>query len=174
MSEDFILVEDNVFSKKECENIITKYSNKTTKAKKEMLDYFFLTVSLNDFGYEDKINKVLNSYKNKFEEINKTSSLWCLGDLRFKHFKPGHSFNKWHSEHCLTYPNRVLSLQIYLSEHDCGTEFYNGKVIKSKIGRVTIFPSYFTHTHRGQVCPDKKDRYIITGYYNFNKKGKYE
>ena len=47
------------------------------------------------------------------------------------------------------------------------TLFYNKKVIKSEIGKLVIFPSYFTHTHRGQKCPDKKNRYIITGYVNF-------
>ena len=54
---------------------------------------------------------------------------------------------------------------IYLSTHKCGTEFHDGLLILSHIGRLTIFPSYFTHTHRGQVCPEKKDRYLLGGYY---------
>jgi len=58
---------------------------------------------------------------------------------------------------------------IYLTEHNCGTEFFNGDYIKSEIGRLVIFPSYFTHTHRGQKCPNNKTRYIITGYVNFIK-----
>ena len=174
MNKDFILVKDNLFSKDDCEKLIAEYSYKTKKAERGELDYLFCTIDLDNFYHLEKIIKVLGEYKNKFDEIDKTASLWKLDSLRFKHFKPGHSFNHWHSEHCLTYPNRVLSLQIYLSEHNCGTEFYSGRIVKSKIGRIALFPAYFTHTHRGQVCPDNKDRFIITGYFNFNEKGQYE
>ena len=174
MNKDFILVEDDLFSKNDCEKLIAEYSYKTNKAERDELNYFFYNIDIDSFYHLEKIVKVLKGYKDKFDEIDKTASLWKLDSLRFKHFKPGRSFNHWHSEHCLTYPNRVLSLQIYLSEHNCGTEFYNGRVIKSKIGRVALFPAYFTHTHRGQVCPENKDRFIITGYFSFNEKGQYE
>ena len=60
-------------------------------------------------------------------------------------------------------------IQIYLSKHNCGTEFYFKKVIKSEIGKVVLFPAFYTHTHRGQVCPENKNRYIITGYFSFYK-----
>lgn len=43
------------------------------------------------------------------------------------------------------------------------------KVIKSEIGKVVLFPAFYTHTHRGQVCPENKNRYIITGYFSFYK-----
>ena len=174
MSKDFILVEDGLFSNNDCEKLIAEYSYKTKKAERTELDYLYCTIDIDSFSHLEKIVKVLKDYKDKFDEIDKTPSMWKLDSLRFKHFKPGHSYNQWHSEHSLTYPNRVLSLQIYLSEHNCGTEFYNGEVIKSKIGRVALFPAYFTHTHRGQVCPENKDRYIITGYFSFNKKGQNE
>ena len=69
----------------------------------------------------------------------------------------------------------ILSLQIYLSNHNCGTEFSNyNKTIKSDIGKVVLFPAYFTQTHRGQICPENKNRYIITGYVNFIQKGQLE
>ena len=87
--------------------------------------------------------------------------------MRFKKFKGKKYFDKWHSENCIKYPNRVLNLMIYLSDHDCGTEFFNGEVIPSVTGNAVIFPSYFTHTHKGQPCPKGKTRYIITGYFNF-------
>jgi hypothetical protein len=54
-----------------------------------------------------------------------------------------------------------------LSDNNCGTEFYEGATIISKKGKVLLFPAYFTHTHRGQLCPEFKDRYILGGYANF-------
>ena len=63
--------------------------------------------------------------------------------------------------------NRITK---HLTEHNCGTKFFNGNVIKSEIGRLVIFPSYFTHTHRGEKCPDGKVRYILSGYFNFKEK----
>ena len=61
-----------------------------------------------------------------------------------------------------------INFMIYLSTHECGTKFFDGNYIKSKKGRLAIFPSYFTHTHRGMPCPEKKDRYMFGGYFNFN------
>ena len=91
----------------------------------------------------------------------------ALTNMRFKHFKPGKLFEKFHSEHSYEHATRLLNIQIYLSDHNCGTKFYNNKIIKSEEGKIVVFPSYFTHTHKGQKCPDKKNRYIITGYINF-------
>jgi len=82
-------------------------------------------------------------------------------------FKPGDYFNKWHSEHCGDYATRVMVFQLYLSDHNCGTEFFSGETIESEAGKAVLFPPYFTHTHRGQPCPQNKIRYLITGYYNF-------
>jgi len=98
-----------------------------------------------------------------------TASYWKLDTLRFKKFNKGQSFSSWHSEHGFTKPYRILAIQLYLSKHNCGTEFYFKKVIKSDIGKVILFPAYYTHTHRGQICPENKNRYIITGYCNFYK-----
>ena len=44
----------------------------------------------------------------------------------------------------------------------------------SKSGRLAMFPAYFTHTHKGEVCPENKDRYLLTGYISFISKGKTE
>ena len=56
---------------------------------------------------------------------------------------------------------------IYLSTHDCGTEFWNGDIIKSEKGRLVMFPAAYTHIHRGQKCPDNNNRYLVGGYINY-------
>lgn len=166
--DKFTLINDNIFTSEECNNMIEEYSNNINYNKYSKYNY-------NDIFYFDeirnKLTPVINQYLLINPEINFVASKFGLQNFRFKHFKPGNYFSDWHSEHCLTYLNRVLSVQIYLSKHNCGTEFYNGNCIKSEIGRVAIFPAYFTHTHRGQPCPENKDRYIITAYISFFEKG---
>jgi hypothetical protein len=167
--KSFILVEDNFLSEKYCKYIIEEYKNKTNiQFKHTGYNGYILKEDEKIFNeLQLKIIDIIKKYEKMYPEINLTKDKWALTELIFKHFKPGNFFSDWHSEVGLTRPSRVLNMMIYLSEHDCGTQFFNQDVIKSRIGRLTIFPSYFTHTHRGQICPDNKDRYILGGYYNF-------
>ena len=169
MNENFILTIDDVFSKQECKILINSYLEHVIFYKNTNFSY--CEIDIISFPFLFKINNTINLYIKKYPEINMTASCWNLTHLRFKFFKKGESFVNWHSEHNMSSPYRVLALQIYLTEHNCGTQFYyNKKTILSKIGRVCLFPAYFTHTHKGQ--PDfNKDRMIITGYYSFTKKG---
>mgnify|MGYP001098297258 FL=1 len=167
---NFVLTKDNIFSEIECKDIIDFCKNKTIEGDFNYLNYKCYDFPNSHFLF-DRIKTLIQEYKTKYPEIDKTASIWDLTSLRFKHFEPGKGYTDWHSEHCLSKPDRVLNVQIYLSNHNCGTEFFNNEVIQSKAGRVTFFPSYYTHTHKGQICPDNKDRYIITGYVTFIKKG---
>ena len=109
----------------------------------------------------------MKKYCTYYQELNMTKDKWALTSLRFKKFKPGQAFYAWHSEHSGKYSTRVMVFQLYLTDHNCGTEFFSGETIYSDAGKAILFPAYFTHTHRGQVCPQNKTRYVITGYYNF-------
>jgi hypothetical protein len=45
-----------------------------------------------------------------------------------------------------------------------GTEFpFQKKVLKAKEGKLVIWPSDFTHPHRGIVSLDE-EKYIVTGW----------
>lgn len=169
MSSNFILVKDNVLSLKECNKLIKTYK-KNLKSNK-ILDYFYNDIVIQEFNFLEKLEELIKLYVKTYPEVNMTSSQWTLDTLRYKFFKKGQSFKNYHSEVSLTTPYRILSVQIYLTPHKCGTEFYRNKqTIESKVGRVCIFPAYFTHTHKGQ--PDlKKERSIITGYYSFCQQG---
>lgn len=106
----------------------------------------------------------LEKYVKKYPQVNMTPDKWVVDPFMFKHFPAGHAFSGWHSEHDVGHPFRILSFLVYLSDHNCGTEFFDGDVVMSKMGRVVIFPAFWTHTHRGQMCPDGKDRYILSAY----------
>ena len=165
---NFIYTVDNVLDQTKCDLIINYFKNKTEKIISNGINYaHFQQQDYLKFDFlKDVVTYLFKNYCDKFPEVNHTGK-WIFSEFRFKHFKPGNYFKIWHSEHSIKEKNRLLCLQIYLSTHNCGTEFYNGETILSKAGRAIIFPAYFTHTHRGQVCPDLKDRFILGGYANF-------
>ena len=172
MTNKFVYVKDNVLSKKDCDNII-KTCDKSLLKSKDYQGYEYYDIKIMNLWkfLVDKSNLVIKDYLNKFPELDLINDTFALSNVRFKKFNKGKSFGDWHSEHCIDYPKRLLNIMYYLSDHNCGTEFYDGEVIKSKTGRAIVFPSYVTHTHRGQVCPDGKTRYILTGYFEFYKYG---
>jgi hypothetical protein len=164
-----ILIEDNFISEQECSYIINLFKDKTEKQIINGINYYHIPED--DYKKLDflvpKITSSFNNYSNKFKEIkNYLDGSLVLTELKFKHFKPGNFFENWHWEHSYKDPLRVVGLTIYLSDHNCGTEFLDGSTILSRKGRMTIFPSSFTHTHKGQLCPDHKDRYLFTAYFH--------
>ena len=164
--KDFVYIKDNFLTDDECDQIISTYKPKVDG----YVDYtgynsFFITENI---PHIDKIISITGEYVKKFPEIQQTPNQWRMGDLRFQWWEPGKSFSNFHCEHTLDNARRVAGFQVYLSSHNCGTEFYTGEVIKSVKGRAVIFPAFWTHLHRGQVCPDNLDRYMIIGYYFYH------
>ena len=175
MLRNFIHIRDNFLSNKECDNLITFF--KKIPDKKFIKHGQYEGVFLNDDSSYLKDNKMsflkgrfqseLNEYIKIYPELNFVQDGFYLTEIRFKHWKANNFFSKWHSEHNKECSYRILNFMIYLSTHKCGTEFLDKRVIKSEKGRLVIMPSYFTHTHRGMPCPEKKDRYMVGGYFNF-------
>jgi len=170
--DKFIYIRDGFLSTEECKNIIKTYDYNLTSLG-DPCNYEFKDLENLPFMkiIHDKLQEVFEEYKKQNSEVDLTTSYWGLKHLRLKKFQPDYCFGEFHSEVSISTPFRLLNVQIYLTTHNCGTEFYNGEVIKSEKGRVTIFPAYFTHTHRGQVCPEKKVRYLLGGYVEFTERG---
>ena len=160
---NYIFIQDNFLNDIECDKLIDYYHKNKDKIVTKH-NYIFCNMQPNKF-FKNKLSKISSMYIEKYPEANITFDKWYLEELRIKHFKPKNSFDNWHSEHQVSTPLRMLALQIYLSSHKCGTEFYRYKTIISKKGRLAIWPAYFTHTHKGQVCPDNLNRFILSGYY---------
>ena len=71
----------------------------------------------------------------------------------------------------MTTANRFLVWMIYLNTvtDKGGTEFkYLNHTEDAVEGKIIIWPTDFTHTHRGVVSPTQK-KYILTGWYSFYK-----
>ena len=162
-TSNYIFIQDNFLNDIECDKLIDYYHKNKDKIVTKN-NYIFCNMQPNKF-FKNKLSKISSMYIEKYPEANITFDKWYLEELRIKHFKPKNSFDNWHSEHQVSTPLRMLALQIYLSSHKCGTEFYRYKTIISKKGRLAIWPAYFTHTHKGQVCPDNLNRFILSGYY---------
>ena len=84
--------------------------------------------------------------------------------------KPTEGYHDWHSEsNNIACANRTLVWSVYFNDVAEGgeTEFlYQKTKIKSKKGRVLIFPGSFTHLHRGN--PPYEAKYLATGWLASN------
>ena len=113
----------------------------------------------------------LDSYKSRYLSL-KYSFWWRYYD--------GYSFQKydgeedgyklWHTEHGpgKEASQRIIAWMFYLNNAKSGTEFMHYPTINAKIGRCVIWPSSWTHVHKG-VIPNKGLKYIITGWAAFKK-----
>ena len=91
-------------------------------------------------------------------------------------YEPGMGFHLLHCENAghifQQSVDRLGAWMIYLNDVEEGgeTEFlYQKQKIKSKRGRVLIFPGSFTHLHRGN--PPYEAKYIATGWLASNNLG---
>jgi len=161
-----LLIIDELIPQKKCDLIINTLSKKLKKTEKAPRNYSYYDISNKKESaklLENLSSTLIKKYKETYPEVNITQERWVLQPFKFKKFKPGKYYDTFHSEQTVDDP-RVLSIIIYLSDHNCGTEFLNNLMVKSIKGRALLFPPFWTHAHRGQPCPDNKNRYILSAY----------
>jgi hypothetical protein len=144
--------------------------NDIDKNKKESTD---LGIKNNDLSYpfnyyRHYISKIIQSYEKKYEELKTGSFYNIIEDYNIQYYKPNQGFKSWHYERTFKVSNRMLVFMTYLNDvPDGGTEFKYQKIISpAKKGLTLLWPSDFTHTHRGQISKIK-EKYIVTGWLNF-------
>lgn len=146
--------------------------------------YYFSLIG--PFGltvYHPKTGEPVALTAKNFEEVGRPQvsvlmkQLFRLGHINAQKYDQGKGgYPYWHSE---CYPqkpdndalHRILAFTIYLNDVEAGgeTEFvYQGVKLAPKTGTMSIFPAYFTHTHRGNV-PESGDKYILTSWVLFNR-----
>ena len=90
-------------------------------------------------------------------------------NIQMQKYEPGGGFKTWHCERAgIAQQTRCLAYMTYLNDvPDGGTEFFYQKIISpAKKGLTMIWPSDWTHTHKGQISQTHK-KYIITGWLNY-------
>ena len=140
------------------------------KGKHNREDQSFL-LNYTDSSWTTQTNQFLKSCMSHY--IDQYSALAKIGymstDIKFQRTKPGGGYHIWHYENgSYFYAQRAIVWMIYLNDVEDGgeTEFlYQKRRIKPTQGTVVLWPSGFTHTHRGGLLCGDKDKYILTGWY---------
>ena len=87
-----------------------------------------------------------------------------------QYYPPGGGFKQWHCERSLLgNSKRQLVYMTYLNDvtDEGGTEWiYQNFKLEARKGLSVIWPSDFTHTHRGIVSPTQ-EKWIATGWFSY-------
>ena len=147
---------------------ITDSSDKTlvNTSYKKSLDLSFTDDNLFD-EFNIYLTKAILSYEKKYKDVKNLATYSIVENPRIQYYKKGWGFKKWHCERYF-HINRMLVWMVYLNDvEDGGTEFkYQKLKIPAKKGLMLMWPSDFTHTHRG-IVSKTKEKYILTGWLGF-------
>ncbi len=180
---DFIGIYDNALSKKECEILINQFEKSPDLVKGETLNGYNPTLkesvdllcSFNDKSVisnivEPKLNSYLKLYKTEYSSLDKRCSKWKYYDeFNFQKYDgENDGYKIWHCEHGPEgeASKRILAWMFYLNDAKSGTDFWHFPKVNGKMGRCVIFPSFWTHMHKG-ITPNIGLKYIITGWVSF-------
>ena len=123
-------------------------------------------------NFRDAMDKVFDCYDEYMAEypVLKDVQEHTFFQGKIQKTKKTQGFHFWHGENGRrSTVNRMVVYMIYLNDVEEGgeTEFlYQSKRVKPKAGTVVLFPSSYTHTHRGNP-PLSGDKYIVTGWSEF-------
>ena len=121
--------------------------------------------------YIHELQKVLTMYKIKFISSDTVAS-YNIEGVNLQKYNPMGGYKTWHAERLGGMSPGVyrhLVFMTYLNDVDDQgeTEFLHQKIkVKPKKGLTLIWPSDWTHTHRGIPSPTQV-KYIATGWYTF-------
>jgi len=113
----------------------------------------------------------MQSYPEAFGPNIEQRSVLMVENAMMQETRPSGGFHPWHYEATdMATQGRFLTWILYLNDIDEGgeTEFlYQRKRLSPKTGTLVVWPTGFTHTHRGNP-PLKDTKYIITGWHRWS------
>jgi hypothetical protein len=190
--DNFIGIYRNVFEDGFCKHIVDNFedvvvknnvgSDRTREAQRHIKDDYHHFNNVNDiFPHYNNIpvNDVFygglqacyDDYINKYSALNPYKMHGNV--VKIQRSVPGQGYHVWHFEQSPDVAHRVLVYILYLNtieENNAGeTEFlYLQKRIRPIENTMIVWPAGFTHTHRGNPVFGNSNKYIITGWFNFN------
>tara|TARA_B100000287_G_C20378699_1_gene680651 strand:+ start:127 stop:768 length:642 start_codon:yes stop_codon:yes gene_type:complete len=181
---DFIQVFDKVLTSDQCKHIIKYLDSQEKKLGvvgagevnieiKECWEVFgdFSNPNWVDSLLAEKLSEYIPLYRSMHPELDNQVQKWRL-DPRYnmKKYDPGKGY---YGKHCETESVcsafRMLVWMFYFNTvtDKGGTIFDNyDKIIDAIEGRLVIWPSYWTHIHRG-IVSNTQTKYIASGWYSF-------
>ena len=187
---NFIEVYDGALSKKECEILISQFekSDKLHRGltykghRPEQKNCLELYCNLNE---NDVINNIIrpklffyiDKYVSKQRFSGDEGALDLISKWKYaeyfniqKYDGENDGYKIWHCEQGGSKSNsrRILAWMFYLNDAKCGTEFAYFPTVNGKMGRFIIWPSSWSHLHRG-VTPNKGIKYIATGWFEYDE-----
>lgn len=191
MFQDFVGIFDNVLTAEECQYLIDYFENMkrlnlvynrqelndgVAHSKKDetifMLQHDTVHTHYKNPIFDSFLDKFWNCYNQYVQEysILDSTERYGMNSIRLQKTEPGGGYHTWHFEAAgADVSNRLIAWILYLNnvEHGGETEFlYQKRRIGSKQGRLILWPTTFTHTHRGNP-PLSGDKYILTGWLEF-------
>ena len=181
---DFIIRYEKIFTRDECRNLIEKIDFLDENAMlfpPHLEDRIYVDQDASNIFVDDgitlpeasiiskqilpKIQPCVDNYLRKFPVLGVNKFL--IHDCKIKKIKRGAGFHAWHYENGdVANSRRTFVVQTYLNDDFDGgeTEFlYQNKREKASAGDVLIFPSQYTHVHRGNP-PIDGDKYLVTSW----------
>ena len=152
-------------------DVVTKKSI-INKDVKDSIDVGFFNTSNNPTiqNYFSELDIIVKKYVTKYKIHSDFKT--CFGN-NLQYYEPGGGYKVWHNErdefgssHDLICSRGLVYMTFLNTVTDGGgTEFYwqNLKINAVK-GLTLIWPTDFTHTHRGIISPTQ-EKYIATGWY---------
>lgn len=123
------------------------------------------------------LSTCLDHYQEEYDFL-KDVSLWCMEEyFIIKRYYPNEGYYIKHCENTglPRSERRMLTWMLYLNdvEDGGGTSFPTQELeFDARCGDMVIWPAYWTHPHHGIVSPTQT-KYIVSGWFNFKKKDKY-
>lgn len=131
------------------------------------IDPIFSDYPIND--YMKNLQNCLNEYLKMYPEASNCDRFNINEVYNIQYYSPGGGFKKWHHETGAknTFKRHLVFMTYLNNVGNCGTEFKYQKIkVKCKKGLTLIWPTCFTHTHRG-IISKKNEKYIITGWFSY-------
>jgi hypothetical protein len=179
----------NAFSKDFCNNVIeifermhserqTYSRNSLSKNSDDRVSYDWAPHGQMHYYHHDVvqafyagINSCYDQYIEKYAMLKEVSRHSPKG-MCIQRTSPHQGYHVWHVESEGNFSvSRVVAYTLYLNDVEEGGEteyLYQGLKVKPEAGKVVIWPSGWTHPHRGNPIYTGF-KYIITGWYTYDQ-----
>ena len=151
------------------------HDHKVNKEIKDSLDLYIEPHELSHpllRKYLINLSAITERYMEKYSAARDVQRWGITENINIQYYRPGGGYKRWHCERigkASPGVNRHLVFMTYLNDvfDEGGTEFLYQKIRTApRKGLTLIWPTDWTHLHRGVVSPTE-EKYIITGWFDF-------